>query len=66
MSRGTSGALLTVAESADQAALLAGGGVAIARNGAQVRVPFDTICVHSDLEGAVERLKAIRARLASR
>ena len=64
VARGTSGALLTVEEAADQATMLAHEGAVIARDGTRIAVPFDTICVHSDMDGAVERLKAIRERLA--
>ena len=64
VARGTPGALLAVEEAADQAALLAGEGAVIARDGTRIVVPFDTICVHSDMDGAVERLRSIRARLA--
>lgn len=63
VARGTPGALLTVDEAADQAALLASQGVVIARDGARIAVAFDTICIHSDMDGAVERLKAIRERV---
>lgn len=63
VSRAEAGSLLTVDEAAEQAALLARESVVIARDGARVVVPFDTICVHSDLEGAVERLRAVRAAL---
>ena len=48
------GALLSIAESADQAARL-------------VRdrpFAFDTLCIHADMEGSAERLRAIRQRLA--
>jgi UPF0271 protein len=63
VARGTPGALLTVAEAADQAAMLAGERSVIARDGSRIRVSFDTICVHADMDGAVERLTAIQARL---
>ena len=39
------------------------GGVVIARDGTRVPIAFDTICVHADMERAVERLRAIRQRL---
>lgn len=63
VARGTPGALLTVDEAAEQAAMLARERAAIARDGTRVALAFDTICVHADMEGAVERLRAIRARL---
>ncbi len=65
MSRSKPGSLLTVEEAAAQAELLASEGVVIAGDGSRVTVPFDTLCVHADMEHAVERLKAIRARLAN-
>ena len=52
--RGEPGALLSVAEAADQAVRLVRGEVAIA---------FDTICIHADMEDSVARLKAIRSVL---
>ncbi|HKR63221.1 MAG TPA: LamB/YcsF family protein [Thermoanaerobaculia bacterium] len=55
---------LTIDEAAAQAALLAREGVAIARDGSRIRIPFDTLCIHADMDGAVARLKAIRAALA--
>lgn len=58
--RSEPGALLSVEESALQAQLLAAEGVVIASDGTRIPVAFETLCVHSDLEGAVERLRAIR------
>lgn len=63
VARGTPGALLSVDEAAEQASMLARERAVIARDGSRVGVAYDTICVHADMEGAVERLKAIRARL---
>ena len=54
---------LTIEEAAAQAALLAQEGIVIARDGSRVRIAFDTICIHADMEQAVERLRAIRAVL---
>jgi 5-oxoprolinase (ATP-hydrolysing) subunit A len=65
VARGTPGALLTIDEAAEQAALLAREGAVIARDGTRISIDYDTICVHADMDGAVERLKAIRARLAT-
>lgn len=59
--RKIAGSTLSVDEAAAQAALLAREGVVIARDGSRVALRFDTICIHSDLEGAVERLRAVRA-----
>jgi 5-oxoprolinase (ATP-hydrolysing) subunit A len=59
--RATAGSMLSVAEAAEQAARLAREGVVLARDGSRVALAFDTICVHADMDGAVERAKAIRA-----
>jgi UPF0271 protein len=56
-------ALLNVAESAEQAELLAEDGVVITSEGTTLLVPFDTLCIHADMDHAVERLQAIRTRL---
>jgi len=61
MSRKLAGSLLTVGEAAAQARLLAREGAVIARDGTRIAVPFDTICIHADMEHAVERLRAIRS-----
>jgi UPF0271 protein len=63
LSRKEPGSLLTVEEAVEQAALLASDGVVIAADGSRVRIAFDTLCIHSDMESAVERLRAIRQRL---
>jgi UPF0271 protein len=60
MSRKLPGSLLTVEEAAAQAALLASEHVVIARDGTRIPIDFDTICIHADMENAVERLRAIR------
>ena len=59
--RKLAGSTLTVAEAAEQAELLVGEGVVVARDGSRFALPFDTLCVHADMDGAVDRLKAIRA-----
>jgi UPF0271 protein len=56
-------ALLSVEEAAEQAELLAEDGVVITSEGTTLLVPFDTICIHADMDHAVERLQAIRTRL---
>ena len=61
--RSIAGSTLTIDESAAQAALLASDGVVISRNGVRIRLDFDTICVHADMNGAVERLKQVRSVL---
>lgn len=63
VSRKEAGSLLTVDEAADQAEMLARERAVVARDGTRVGVAFDTICIHADMENAVERLRAIRKRL---
>jgi len=63
VARSEPGSLLTVDEAAAQAAMLANESAVIARNGTRIEIPFDTICVHADMEHAVERLRAIRKAL---
>ena len=58
--RSIAGSTLTIEEAAAQAALLASEGVVIARDGSRIPIAFDTLCVHADMQGAVERLQAIR------
>jgi UPF0271 protein len=60
VARSEAGSLLTVDEAAAQAAMLANEGAVIARDGSRIPNPFDTICVHADMEHAIERLRAIR------
>jgi len=60
VARSEPGSLLGVDEAAAQVLLLIAEGVVIARDGTRVILPFDTICVHADMEHAVERLRAIR------
>jgi 5-oxoprolinase (ATP-hydrolysing) subunit A len=54
---------LTIEESSVQARLLADEGVVIARDGSRLPIAFDTLCIHADMPGAVERLRAVRAVL---
>src|SRR6185295_18230929 len=63
VSRAEPDALLDVDEAAAQAALLAAERAVIARDGSRLSVPHDTICIHADMERAVERLRAIRRRI---
>jgi UPF0271 protein len=63
VSRAEPDALLGVDEAAEQAALLASQRAVIARDGSRISVPHDTICIHADMERAVERLRAIRQRI---
>jgi 5-oxoprolinase (ATP-hydrolysing) subunit A len=60
VSRAESDALLSVEEAARQAALLAAERVVVTRSGQRRPIEFDTICIHADMPGSVERLKAIR------
>jgi UPF0271 protein len=65
VARSETGSLLGVDEAAAQAAMLANEGAVVARDGTRIAIPFDTICVHADMEHAVERLRAIRKALSS-
>ncbi|MDJ0712464.1 MAG: 5-oxoprolinase subunit PxpA [Woeseiaceae bacterium] len=49
-----------------QAVRLAADGVATARNGEQVTVRADTLCIHGDTPGAAEKARAVRDVLESR
>jgi UPF0271 protein len=60
VARSEPNSLLGVDEAAAQAAMLANEGAIIARDGSRIAIGFDTICVHADMEHAVERLRAIR------
>ena len=60
VARSEPNSLLGVDEAAAQAAMLANESAVIARDGSRIAIPFDTICVHADMEHAVERLRAIR------
>lgn len=66
VSRKEPDALLSVDESAEQAHHLAATGEVVARDGTRIAVPFDTVCIHADMEHAVERVLAIRHRLGAR
>lgn len=59
--RKLAGSTLTIEEAAAQAELLVRDGVVIARDGSRVAIRFDTLCIHADMDGAVERLRAVRA-----
>ncbi|MFZ2490401.1 MAG: 5-oxoprolinase subunit PxpA, partial [Thermoanaerobaculia bacterium] len=61
--RSEPGSLLTIDESAVQAGHLATDGFVAAGDGTRVAFAFDTLCIHADMEQAVERLMAIRQRL---
>lgn len=63
VSRREPGATLGVDEAAEQAALLVSEGLVVARDGSQFALAFDTLCIHADMDRAVERLRAIRARI---
>lgn len=55
--------LLDFDEAADQAWSLLSRSEVRAKNGVQVVVRFQTLCIHSDMEGSPDRLKRIRQRL---
>lgn len=57
--------LLDYGEAAAQAVSLATEGKVTAIDGSVIDVPHETICVHGDMPGAVERLKMIRKAIAS-
>jgi UPF0271 protein len=61
--RSVPGSLLSIEEAAGQARLLAAEGIVIARDGSRVAVACDTLCIHADMAGSAERLRAIRAVL---
>jgi 5-oxoprolinase (ATP-hydrolysing) subunit A len=61
VARSEPGSLLDVSEAATQAAMLANENAVVAKDGTRITIPFDTICIHADMEHAVERLRAIRA-----
>ncbi|MGH9458920.1 MAG: 5-oxoprolinase subunit PxpA [Thermoanaerobaculia bacterium] len=62
--RGRAGALLLdPVEAAAQALGLARDGGVVTEEGTPLAIAFDTLCVHGDMEGAVERLQAIRRAL---
>jgi UPF0271 protein len=62
-SRGTPGSVLSSpADAASQAVSLASGKV-LAREGTQLRLQVDTICIHSDTPGAAELARSVRASL---
>jgi 5-oxoprolinase (ATP-hydrolysing) subunit A len=63
VSRKDADALLSIDEAAAQAYMLASEGKVIARGGTPLPLEFDTLCIHADTPGAVERARAIRARL---
>jgi len=59
--RSIAGSMLTVDEAVAQAKLLIAQSAVIARDGTRIGIAFDTICIHADMDGAVERLRSIRA-----
>jgi UPF0271 protein len=64
VARSEPGSLLDVSEAATQAAMLANENAVIARNGTRITIPFDTLCIHADMEHVVERLRAIRTAIS--
>ena len=63
VSRKEAGSLLSIEEAADQAESLVRRRAVIARDGSPVPIAFDTICIHADMDHALERLRAIHQRL---
>ncbi len=63
--RSIAGSTLSIEEAAAQATLLARESSVIARDGSHIQVRFDTLCVHADMPGAADRLRAIRMTLRS-
>jgi 5-oxoprolinase (ATP-hydrolysing) subunit A len=63
VSRKEAGSLLSIEEAADQAESLVRRRAVIARDGSRVPIAFDTICIHADMDQALERLRAIYQRL---
>ncbi|HEV8661098.1 MAG TPA: 5-oxoprolinase subunit PxpA [Thermoanaerobaculia bacterium] len=63
VSRKDSDALLSIEDAAEQAFHLATKHEVVARDGTPLTLEFDTVCIHADTPGAVERARAIRARL---
>lgn len=61
--RSIPGSLLSIEEAAAQARLLSTEGVVIARDGTHIAIACDTLCIHADMAGSAERLRAIRAAL---
>jgi 5-oxoprolinase (ATP-hydrolysing) subunit A len=55
--------LLDIEEAVAQARMLAFRGRVRSIDGEEIFVPFDTICIHGDMERAVERAQAVRAAL---
>lgn len=62
--RSIAGSTLTIEEATEQAALLVTKRIVITRAATHLPIAFDTICIHADMDHAVERLRAIRSRLA--
>jgi UPF0271 protein len=63
--RSIPGSTLTIEEASAQALLLARESAVIARDGSRIALAFDTLCLHADMPGAADRLRAIRAALAA-
>jgi len=61
--RGIEGSTLAVDEAAAQAALLVTEGTVIARDGTRIPIAFDTLCIHADMPGAIDRLHAIHVSM---
>jgi len=57
--------LLDFDEAADQAWSLVDRGLVLTKDGTELTVRFQTLCIHSDMNGSLDRLKRIRRRLAA-
>lgn len=57
--------LLDLDEAAEQAWLLVERGMVSTTTGSRVKVRFETLVIHSDMTGSLDRLTAIRRRLAA-
>lgn len=65
VSRKEKDALLSIEEAATQALQLASENMVTARDGKRVRIAFETLCIHADMEGSPDRLRAIRSALGT-
>ena len=63
VSRKDDDALLSIEEAAEQAFRLSTSRDVVTRGGKALPLEFDTLCIHADTPRAVERARAIRARL---
>jgi UPF0271 protein len=62
-SRSRPGALLSEAEAAEQAFIIATGGMLTTTSGKQIAITAETLCVHSDTPGSESLARAVRERI---